>query len=71
MTPENFCYWLQGKLELDKDNILTIEQVLIIREHLKLVFKKETPINIPNFWINRDLFENQESISFNNSFPSC
>lgn len=41
MTPEQFCYWLQGKAELDP-NPPTPEQWDSIREHLSLVFKKET-----------------------------
>lgn len=50
MTPENFCYWLQGKLELDPtDNRLSEEQVRMIREHLKLVFTEKTnPPYIPS-----------------------
>ncbi len=44
MTPENFCYWLQGKLEIDGNiESLTKEQVEIINDHLKLVFTKVTP----------------------------
>ena len=38
MKPENFCYWLQGKFELDSSDILTPEQVRIIKAHLNLVF---------------------------------
>lgn len=41
MTPEQFCYWLQGRAELDP-NPPTSEQWESIREHLSLVFKKET-----------------------------
>jgi hypothetical protein len=49
MTPENFCYWLQGYFELqlkvggDAHNVLSSLQVQQIRDHLNLVFKKETP----------------------------
>lgn len=42
MTPENFCYWLQGLLEIGDPSELDSEQVEIIKEHLNLVFKKET-----------------------------
>ena len=39
MTPENFCYWLQGKLELDGETQpMTVEQVEIMKNHLKMVF---------------------------------
>lgn len=43
MTPENFVYWLQGYLELTNDAVFSPEQVQIIKDHLKLVFQKETP----------------------------
>lgn len=45
MTPENFCYWLQGYFEIreasgkDKE-LLTQAQVNMIQEHLRLVFNK-------------------------------
>lgn len=42
MTPEQFCYWLQGMVEVDV-NTLTPLQVKAIKDHLNLVFKKVTP----------------------------
>lgn len=42
MTPENFCYWLQGAVELQM-NAPSEEQWQIIRDHLQLVFDKKTP----------------------------
>jgi hypothetical protein len=42
MTPENFCYWLQGKAELHP-NAPTKEQWQSILEHLDLVMTKVTP----------------------------
>lgn len=49
MTPENFCYWLQGYVELTlaashgNDPVhLTNEQVRTIQSHLQLVFEKVT-----------------------------
>lgn len=59
MTPENFCYWLQGLFEIegaDKNKTvnqsLSYEQVACIKQHLEYVFKheelrKNTPIQIP------------------------
>lgn len=58
MTPENFVYWLQGYFELceigEKGETYYPEikgdQVKVIRDHLKLVFDKKTPIykiNVP------------------------
>jgi hypothetical protein len=42
MTPENFCYWLQGRVEFS-DKCPTQEEWALITEHLKLVFDKRTP----------------------------
>lgn len=42
MTPENFCYWLQGFSELN-GQAPTEDQWKSITEHLGLVFKKVTP----------------------------
>lgn len=42
MTPENFCYWLQGWFELnetiDHREGATVETIDIIKNHLALVF---------------------------------
>lgn len=43
MTPEQFCYWLQGFTELNANAAPTWEQWASIREHLALVFDKRTP----------------------------
>lgn len=46
MTPENFCYWLQGYFELAGETpygSLTREQVEEVKNHLALVFNKVTP----------------------------
>lgn len=42
MSPENFCYWLQGFFELTDPKELTDLQIKMIRQHLQLVFRKET-----------------------------
>lgn len=42
MTPIEFCYWLQGALELGCSKTLNEEQVKVLNEHLNLVFKKVT-----------------------------
>lgn len=42
MTPEQFCYWLQGFGELSSEPP-TPEQWKSINEHLQTVFKKVTP----------------------------
>lgn len=43
MTERDFCFWLQGFLELTPGAAPTVEQTQAIREHLALVFKKVTP----------------------------
>lgn len=43
MTPENFCYWLQGFIEISGLQAISEEQVNVINDHLKLVFQKVTP----------------------------
>ncbi len=51
MTPENFCYWLQGWFELnqtiDHRDGATKETMEMISTHLALVFEKKTG-PIPN-----------------------
>lgn len=42
MTPEQFCYWLQGFAEITPA-APDWAQWTIIRDHLQTVFKKETP----------------------------
>jgi hypothetical protein len=42
MTPEQFCYWLQGYVEITGQEP-TIEQWQIIKDHLQTVFNKVTP----------------------------
>lgn len=42
MTTEQFAYWLQGFSEIHQE-APSAEQWQIIRDHLALVFKKETP----------------------------
>lgn len=47
MTTENFAFWLQGYFEINgTSNELTPMQVQIIKDHLYLVFKKETPTRL-------------------------
>lgn len=46
MNERDFCYWLQGFFELNNVEEVNKEQVEVIKEHLKLVFTKETKIFI-------------------------
>lgn len=46
MTPEQFCYWLQGFVEMshgENDGNITPKQWQMITDHLKEVFTKKTP----------------------------
>lgn len=50
LTPEQFCYWLKGFVEMNPEAMITHTQWLILKDHLNLVFKKETPLRqFPNF----------------------
>jgi hypothetical protein len=42
MNERDFCYWLQGFFEVSNSETLTKEQVLMIKEHLQLVFYNVT-----------------------------
>jgi hypothetical protein len=55
MTPEQFCYWIQGFAELNGDTVPSKEQWQAVRDHLKTVFKKETP-ELPAILRDRDPF---------------
>ncbi len=51
MTPENFCYWLQGYFEISQNNWgLAQYQIQIIQDHLNLVFDKKTPDRLEKSW---------------------
>jgi len=39
MTPEAFCYWLQGFFELSDVETLSPKQVEAVKNHLNLVFE--------------------------------
>ena len=45
MTPEQFAYWLQGFAEISQ-KAPTEKEWTVIKDHLQLVFKKETPNRI-------------------------
>ena len=45
MTPEQFVYWLQGFAEVNQ-SAPNDAQWTIIKDHLQLVFKKETPLRV-------------------------
>jgi len=41
MTSRDFCLWLQGFLEMSRPDTLNRDQVVMLRQHLNLVFKHE------------------------------
>lgn len=41
MTSRDFCYFLQGFLETSNVNEITQDQLVVIRNHLNMVFKHE------------------------------
>lgn len=43
MTPEQFVYWLQGCLEITDPKSLGEKEIQVIKDHIALVLKKETP----------------------------
>jgi hypothetical protein len=53
MTAEQFVYWLQGFMEINDPDTISKSETRVIKDHLALVFKKETPnrngtITVPN-----------------------
>jgi hypothetical protein len=47
MTDQQFVYWLQGFVELQETDRPSEQQWTIIKDHLQLVFSKETPNRRP------------------------
>lgn len=59
MTPENFCYWLRGYIELSGPGTnLSPEQIKIINDHLSLVMQKVTPVTFD--WTDAKVFDSVE-----------
>lgn len=46
MTAEQFVYWLQGFMEINEPESIGKTETRIIKDHLALVFKKETPTRV-------------------------
>jgi hypothetical protein len=51
MTPEQFTYWFQGKLEGRDIMSLSSEELKSIHDHLNTVFHKITPTPIVTYKI--------------------
>jgi hypothetical protein len=41
MTSRDFAYWLQGFFEIQNPTVITEDKVILIKQHLNLVFKHE------------------------------
>ena len=51
MTPQEFCYWLNGHFDLNPKDELTEDQVTCIRDHLATVFDQQIkPVKEPIGW---------------------
>jgi len=50
MTTEQFTYWLQGFMEVANPTTLDATQTQIIKDHLALVFDKQTPDRAPGLF---------------------
>jgi hypothetical protein len=48
MTAEQFVYWLQGFMEVANPTTLNESETQVIKDHLKLVFDKQTPDRYPS-----------------------
>ena len=53
MTPRDFCYWLQGHLEIGEVNELDAAQIAMIKKHLALVFINVTGTTAPQTSVGR------------------
>lgn len=68
MEPRDFTYWLKGFFEISGATELTEKQVLIIQDHLDLVFKKETPNR--NYTVEYDVDANTYNVVSSGGFNS-
>jgi hypothetical protein len=59
VTPRDFVYFLQGFLEISNASTLDAHEVDVIKDHLKLVFQKETPDRsvVPFLGNEREVFD--------------
>ncbi len=48
MSPQDFCYWLQGYLEVANPETVSKEQLGVIQKHLNMVFLHEIDPKYPN-----------------------
>lgn len=71
MDPLQFCYWLKGVFELSKIECFDEQQTKLIKEHLDLVFTKQTSPDISNIKIDFDCLKENQPLAFDpNTTPA-
>lgn len=55
MTSRDFCFWLQGHLELSDEKSMSEYQLDILKAHLALVFKHEIDPSMGDKKVQEDL----------------
>ncbi len=67
MTSRDFCYWLQGFIELHKDGkkkpSLNAEQFKSVEKHLRLVFKHEIDPSFPDQTVLQEIHDRKSVLS--------
>jgi hypothetical protein len=71
VTPEQFCYWLQGFAELNGSGSPTPAQWKAIKEHVATVFNKVTPPVEPKPFVVGDFKFDQNNIKMYEMLPSA
>ncbi len=73
MTPQNFCYWLQGFFEITGTDVKTLneKQINMIKSHLRLVFRDSIDPSMGNQEHQNNLNAIHQSFTSPNSgFPN-
>lgn len=69
MNSEAFTYWLQGFVELQESDSISDNQWSMIKDHLKLVFTKVTPVYSPSVTKLNDLIGKEWPSTIHTPFP--
>lgn len=69
MNESQFCWWLQGFMEIGKPYSLSAEQTQEIKNHLDLVFKKVTPV-INSTYCNSKENDERFDFGYQNNFTA-
>lgn len=60
MNAQEFCYWLNGYLEMSDDKFINENKTKMIKEHLSLVFNKVTSVDKINDFLKENPFYSNE-----------